>query len=317
MKDWNGLPEAASTLAADIDALYDFILLLSIGSMALITGAMLFMVIKYRRKNDDEIPENPVTHNVPLEVAWIVIPTLLLIVVFAWGFTTWLDARVPPAEPIDIRVEARQWAWSFTYPEEGIVSEHLVVPAGKPVKLTMSSADVLHSLFVPAFRIKQDVLPERYTIAWFNAPETGEYDLLCAEYCGKDHSRMNRLVKVMNDKDYIDWIDSGGGMKGLSIAERGGMLFTRFGCTQCHSIDGTAGTGPTLAGLYGKQESLVTGEKVLADDNYIRESILYPNRKIVAGYEPKMPAYAGSIRDAQIEALIEYIKSLATVEPSP
>lgn len=310
---WNaGMPEAASTIATQVDDLYVFMFWVSVVSLAGVLGAILYFGIRYRRTEENQEAVSKVDDNVPLEVIWTAVPTVVLVVIFGWGVLSWMDMRVAPSEAMDIHVTARQWSWQFEYPDEGILSENLVVPAGKPVRLIMTSVDVLHSFFVPEFRVKQDIVPGRYTSLWFEAPNPGTYNIMCAEYCGKDHSRMNRLVQVMTQEDYMAWIDSGGGLADLSLVDRGELLFKRSGCTQCHSADGTAGTGPSLKGVYGSNEDFTDGTSALVDENYIRESILYPNRKIVKGYTPAMPTYANSLRDAQLNAIVAYVKSLGS-----
>lgn len=312
---WNaGMPEAASTLATQVDELYVFLFWVSAVSLALVAGAILYFGTRYRRTPENPEASSLVDHNIQLEVIWTAIPTVILFVLFFWGLDTWMTAKVPPSETLDIHVTARQWSWQFEYPKEGILSDNLVVPEGKPVRLIMTSTDVIHSLYVPEFRMKQDVVPGRYTTTWFEAPNAGVFNIMCTEYCGKDHSRMNRKVEVMTQDEYMKWIDSGGGLADLSLEDRGQLLFQRSGCTQCHSVDGTKGTGPSLKGVYGKQENFADGTSQLADENYIRESILYPNRKIVQGYTPAMPTYANSLRDAQLDAIVAYVKSLGNVK---
>jgi len=308
---WNaGMPEAASTVAAQVDELYVFLFWVSAISLVGVAGAILYYGIRYRRTEEHQVAASKVDHNVPLEIVWTAVPTVILFVLFFWGVNSWMEMRVPPAGTMDVHVTARQWSWQFEYPDEGILSDNLVVPAGKPVRLIMTSTDVIHSFFVPEFRVKQDVVPGSYTTLWFESPEPGVFNIMCTEYCGKDHSRMNRKVEVMSEKDYMAWIDSGGGLADLSLVDRGELLFQRSGCTQCHSVDGTKGTGPSLKGVYGKEEVFADGTSGLADENYVRESILYPNRKIVKGYTPAMPTYANSLRDAQLNAIVAYVKSL-------
>ena len=365
-----GMPEAASTLAHKIDDLYVFLFWVSIISMIGVTGAILYFGIKYRRTEDNQEATSKVDHNLELEVVWTAVPTFILFLLFFWGMNTWMEGRISPSESMDIHVEAKQWAWTFEYPKDGITSDHLIVPVDKPIRLIMGSTDVLHSFFVPEFRVKQDVVPGQYTTVWFEVPSSslkmqcphgsqemsvndklvclkecppgtktdqegaglncisnadpseikrrekmervrqGTFNIMCTEYCGKDHSRMNRKVVVMTNENYTEWIDSGGGLADLSLVDMGELLFQRSGCTQCHSVDGSAGTGPSLKGLYGKDEYFTDGSSALADENYIRESILYPNRKIVKGYTPAMPSYANSLRDKQLTAIVEYVKSI-------
>lgn len=306
------MPKQASTVAGDVDALYYFIFWLSAIFFVGIVGAMLYFVFKYKKRGDDD-KTSPVHHSTKLEIWWSVIPTALLVVMFFWGFRTWMDMQVPPADALEVRVTARQWSWQFDYPREGIVNNKLVVPVDTPVKLIMSSDDVLHSLFVPVFRIKKDAVPGRYQVLWFEATETGVFDLYCTEYCGKDHSKMITRVEVMTKEKYQEWVDSGGlgeAAKNMPMSEIGKIFFGRYGCNQCHSVDGTDNTGPTLQGLYGADESLSDGSTVKVDDDYLRESILMPAAKVVKGYQPKMPSFKGKIKEKQLTAILEYIKSI-------
>ena len=244
---------------------------------------------------------------------WSVIPAILLVVIFVWGFRDWMDFNVPPANTIDVRVLAKKWSWEFDYPKDGIQgAAELMVPVNRPVKLTMSSADVIHAFFVPSFRVKRDVLPNRYTVMWFEATELGTFDVYCAEYCGTSHSQMITRVKVVSMPEYQAWIDSGGGMDKLPPLELGKALFKSRGCVACHSLtaERMGLPGPPLAGKYGTMEQLKEGGPVKVDDNYIRESILEPQAKIVAGYEPVMPTFKGRLNEKQLNGLIDYIKSL-------
>jgi len=305
------MPEAASATADEFDAVFLVIFYVSAFFFALVVGAMLWFVVKYRRRSPDQQVSRS-KGNRTIEILWAVIPSGILLVFFVIGFRGYLSMAVPPAHALDVRVTGYQWAWSFDYPKEGISTNELVVPVGRPVRLTMSSKDVIHSFFVPAFRIKRDVLPNRYTVAWFSATKPGTYDVFCAEYCGTAHSGMLSHVKVVSDNEYRQWVDSGGGMsgKGMSSVDFGRMLFTAKGCATCHSVDGTKKTGPSLAGRWGITETLADGRQVKVDDNYLRESLMQPNAKVVQGYEPIMPTFQGRLKDEQVNALIDYLKSL-------
>jgi len=305
------MPPAASSEAGKVDDLFYFILYLSIFFFVLVVGAMVYFVIRYRRRSAGQ-RTSAITHNTKLEVAWAAIPALIMVGLFVWGFKAYMSSSVPPGDAVEIRVTAQRWAWSFDYPKDGINTSELVVPVGRPVKLTMSSVDVIHSFYVPAFRIKRDVLPNRYTVLWFQAEELGDYDILCAEYCGTKHSAMLAKVRVMGERGYQDWIDSGGGLsgKGLSSVAFGKLLFKSKACLTCHSVDGSKLTGPSLLNKYGALEALEGGNQVKVDDNYLRESITNPNAKVVLGYKPVMPTYAGRLKEKQLNAVIDYIKSL-------
>jgi cytochrome c oxidase subunit 2 len=305
------LPPVASQGAAVHDAIYDFIIYLSIFFTALITALVVYFAVKYRRTPGRRT--SPVEGNQKLEILWSVIPAIILVVIFVWGFRTWMDTNLPPADTLDVRVLAKKWSWEFDYPKEGVTgSGELVVPVGRPVKLTMSSADVIHSFFAPAFRIKKDVLPNRYTVTWFEANKTGIFDLYCAEYCGTSHSKMITRIKVLSAQEYKAWIDSGGGLDNLPPIELGKALFKARGCNTCHSVttDRAGLAGPPLAGKYGTMEKLQGGQTAKVDDNYLRESILEPNAKIVEGYTPAMPTFQGRLNDKQLNGLIDYLKSL-------
>ncbi|NUN14640.1 MAG: cytochrome c oxidase subunit II [Myxococcales bacterium] len=300
------MPPQASTIAPEVDGLFYFIFILCTIFFVGIVGAIIYFAAKYRQRSSND-RTSAIDGNHRLELLWSAIPTVLLLVIFGWSFRIWLDMSVPPGDAIDVRVTGQKWSWSYDYPASGCVGvSEIVVPVGEPVKLTMSSLDVLHSYFVPAFRIKRDVIPNRYTVQWFTATEVGTYPVSCTEYCGTGHSIMASQVRVVSRPEYEDWLanDCGGGDKS------GEELFRDKGCLACHSVTGSKLVGPTMLGLYGREETLVGGEKVLVDDNYIRESIINPNAKVVQGYDPVMPTFKGRIKDRQIDAIIDYLKTL-------
>jgi cytochrome c oxidase subunit II len=306
------LPPVAGADAAAHDQLFDFILYLSTFFFLLIVGMIVVFVIKYRRRTENQ-RTSPIEGNQKLEIVWSVIPAILLVVMFVWGFKGWMAMNVAPAEAIDIRVLGKKWNWEFDYPKDGIqAATELVVPINKPVKLTMSSVDVLHSFYIPAFRTKRDVLPNRYSVLWFEATQLGTFDVYCAEYCGTSHSQMITRVKVVSDQEYKAFLEGGGGMENLPPLELGKKLFSGRGCNACHSVTAERKglPGPPLGGKFGTMEKLKEGPDVKIDENYLRESILEPNAKIVAGYEPVMPTFKGRLKDRQLNALIDYIKSL-------
>ena len=303
------VPDAASTVAEEVDTIYYFILYLSAFFFVGIVAITIYFALKYRKRSDND-KTSPIEHNSKLEFWWSFIPSLLLIPMFAWGFAHWLTMQIPPANSMELRVTARQWSWGFEYPKEGITSDRLVVPVNTPIKLTMTSSDVLHAFFVPEFRVKKDIVPARYTVVWFEANKVGEFNVFCAEYCGKDHSRMISRVDVLSQTDYQKWIDEGGGLGDLPAHELGAIFYKRFGCNQCHSTDGTANTGPTFQGMYGKEEEMADGTKIPVDDDYIRQSIEYPGAKVVKGFAPRMPSFKGKMKEKQLTAVIEYLKTL-------
>ena len=304
-------PESASTAAERHDTLFYFLLYLSAVAFVVVVGLTVLFAIKYRRRHEGQ-RTSPLEGNRRLEIVWSVIPAAFFVLLFFWGFRDYLSLAVPPGDALDIRVTAQKWFWTFDYPKDGISSNELVVPMGRSVRLTMSSQDVIHSFFVPAFRIKRDVLPNRYTVAWFEPTEPGTYDIECTEYCGTSHSQMLSRVKVVSEREYKEWIDSGGGLsgKGLSSVDFGKLLFKSKGCATCHSVDGSKKTGPSLLRVFGGQVQLQGGQTVTADDNYVRESIMDPGAKVASGYDPVMPTFAGRLKDKQVNALIDYIKSV-------
>lgn len=303
------LPRAASSVAPDVDWLFHFILGVSTFFFGLIVVLMLYFVVRYRRRPGQPQATAP-SHNTWLEITWTVIPLLIVIFIFYEGFTTYVDMRTPPRYAYDIRVTAQKWSWNFQYPN-GYDDNNLHVPVGEPVRLTLSSRDVIHSLFIPDFRVKMDVVPGRYNTTWFKATEPGEHGLYCAAYCGTSHSEMLARVIVHPPGEFEKWLDKAANdTKGLPPAEVGSRLYTKKGCAQCHTIDGTASTGPTFKGIYGHQVSFTDGTSATVDDNYIRESILEPQAKIVAGFQPQMQTFKGLLTDEQIAAIIEFIKTL-------
>jgi cytochrome c oxidase subunit 2 len=307
------LPKQASTLAANQDALFYFIYYLCLFFFVLIVGLMIVFVVKGRHKGDGSpVKTSAVKGNHTLEVVWSVIPGILMVVIFGWGFKDWVKTVVTPANAIDVRVTGLKWAWSFDYVASGVNSNRLVVPQGQPVRLTMSSKDVIHSFYVPAFRVKRDVLPGRYTVMWFEATELGEFSVLCTEYCGTSHSGMLSTVKVVPQEEYEQWLADGGDLGGAGVppAELGAKLYEAKGCNACHSLDGSAKIGPSFKGLYERNGEFVDGKSYVADDTYIRQSILEPQAHIVKGYQPVMPSYQGQLNDKQIAAIIDYIKTL-------
>jgi cytochrome c oxidase subunit 2 len=304
------MPPESSTIAGEVDALFYFILYTGIVLFAIVTLTSLFFILKYRRRAKTTTTSG-VAHNTALEIAWTAIPTVLILIVFFWGFKTYIKMNVVPKDAIEIKVTGQRWFWTFDYAEGANSMNELVVPVDKPVKLLMSSTDVIHSFFVPNFRIKMDVIPNRYTITWFEATQVGEYNLFCTEYCGKGHSEMIGKVKVVSEREYTQWLEEGTTLgEGMSLEEYGVKLYVKRACNTCHSVDGSASVAPTFKGAYGHEVFLADGSRVMVDENYIRESILNPQAKAVAGFQPVMPTYQGILKDREIDALIAYIKSL-------
>jgi cytochrome c oxidase subunit 2 len=302
------LPKQSSTVAQHVDHAWNAVYWVAVFFFVLVITTMAVFVWRYRRKKEGE-QTSAVDHNTRLEVLWTLIPLAILMGLFAIGLRGYIDAAVAPAEAIEVHVTAQKWAWSFTYPN-GTTTAELGVPKDKPVKLVMSSTDVVHSLFIPEFRIKQDVVPGTYTSIWFQATEAKEVALLCTEYCGTGHSDMMAKVIVMEPPQYQEWLDAHGDGGNKPPAERGKMLFATKACAGCHSLDGSRIVGPSMKGIYGRTEDLADGASVKVDDNYIRESILVPTAKIVKGYAPSMPTFQGVLKDKDIDAIIAYLKTV-------
>lgn len=304
------LPPAKSTLAADTDALFNFINVTSLILLIGITFAIVYFSWKYRRRSDDDVTP-VITHNNKLEITWSVIPLILVIIVFGWGLSGYINKSNIPDDAYEIRVVGKSWLWEFHYKTGHVSVNELHVPVNRPVKLIMSSDDVIHSLYIPDFRVKRDVLPNRYTSLWFEATETGESVVFCTEYCGNAHSNMLATTIVHEQEDFETWLETAGSADAdMDPVELGEQLITRNACNTCHSVDGSRLQGPSFQGLWGSERTFESGETVTADENYIRESILEPNTKIVESYQPVMPTYAGTLNDRQIDAIIEYIKTL-------
>ncbi len=303
------MPAQKSTLAGDVDALFYFVYWVSLFFFMLILGLLILFLVKYHRRDGRE-PEPSAQHSTPLELLWSGIPFLLVIAIFVMGFRGFIDLHTPPDDAYTIRVHGQKWSWSFTYPN-GYVDSELHAPVDRPIKLVLSAEDVIHSVFVPDFRIKRDAVPGRYTVAWFQAVEPGESPLYCTEYCGTGHSEMNTKVVIHPPGEFEKWLEKAADfIKTMPPVEAGKLIFQKRGCAQCHSIDGVPGIGPTLKGMFGKPQPLVGGGSAVADENYVRESILQPTAKIVAGYDPVMPTFQGRVKNEEIDVLIEFFKTL-------
>jgi cytochrome c oxidase subunit 2 len=299
-------PARGSTGAGNVDALYIFLLLLCGFMCVAIFIMILAFATRYRRRRGVEAEQ--IEGSTALEITWSVIPLGIFMVIFFWGAIIYFQERTPPKGATEVYVVAKQWMWKLQHQEGPREINELHVPVGRDVKLIMTSQDVIHSFYVPAFRIKQDVLPGRYTTAWFRATKPGVYHLFCSQYCGTMHSGMIGQVVVMEPMQYQSWL--GGGATFGSLAANGQSIFEQLGCPICHRSD-TQGRGPNLAGIFGKQVQLEDGRTVVADENYIRESILSPSAKIVSGFKPIMPVFQGLVSEEQLNALVEYVKSLS------
>jgi cytochrome c oxidase subunit 2 len=315
MGDLSLFPPAASSGAGQVDLLYLYLVAVAGVMTVLIFAAVLFFAFRYRRRSPDDPPPRAIHGSTALEIAWSVIPFFFMLVMFAWGTKLYFANYTPPRNSLDIYVTGKQWMWKVQYPEGQREINELHVPTGRPVKLILASEDVIHSFYLPAFRMKHDVVPGSYQTYWFQATEPGRYHIFCAEYCGTNHSRMIGWVTVMDPASYSTWL--AGGTRGGSMSELGAKLFTQYGCVTCHVTD-NQGRCPSLQNVFGHPVELEDGRTVLADEGYVRESILNPNAKIVKGYKRDiMPVFQGQISEEGLLQLIVYVKSLSTNTPAP
>lgn len=306
MWDFPLFPEQASTMAPWVDAVFFTLLVICACFTVVICVLILTYAIKYRRGSRAD-RSNPRSHNAKLEAIWVGGPLVLSIAIFAWATYVFFYMYRAPENSSEIYVLGRQWMWELTHPEGKREINELHVPLGRPVRLMMTSQDVIHSFFVPAFRMKQDVVPGRYVSTWFEPTRAGKYHLFCAEYCGTKHSGMIGWVYVMEPADYQQWLESG--TTGASMAAEGEAMFRQLGCSGCHGLNATV-RAPLLDGIYGHPVPLQDGRVVTADERYIRDSILLPKSEVVAGYEPVMPTFQGHLSEAELLKLMAYIKSL-------
>ncbi|MBS1819266.1 MAG: cytochrome c oxidase subunit II [Acidobacteria bacterium] len=299
-------PEVASTMAARVDQLYLFLVGLTAFFTILIFTMFVVFMVKYRRREPNSIGAR-IHGGMILEVTWSVIPLLIVLGLFVWSAQIFFAFARPPAETLNVYAVGKQWMWKFQHMDGQREINELHVPVGRSVKMIMTSEDVLHDLFFPAFRVKADVIPGRYTHMWFEATKAGTYPLYCAEYCGTKHSGMIGQVVVMEPDDYQAWLTAGA-QEG-SLASAGEKLFQDLACNTCHRPD-AQGRGPVLHNIYGKTVALQSGENVVVDEAYIRESILRPAAKVSAGFQPTMPSFQGLVSEEGVMELIEYVKSL-------
>ncbi|MFB6247530.1 MAG: cytochrome c oxidase subunit II [Salinibacter sp.] len=308
------LPEAASTIAPEIDGLFLFVTAVSLLLLVGVTGTMLYFVYRYRRQDPGERPA-PVEESRALEVSWIVVPTILVLLVFNWGFKSYVKMSTNPSGTYQIQVRAQQWNFLFEYPN-GVTSDTLYVPRGQEIKMRMSSSDVLHGFYIPAFRVKYDILPNRYTSVWFEATKRGDYDLFCTEYCGRSHSEMNSVVRVVSQQDFQKWLENAAAPKDIPLPKLGERLYTQRGCQSCHSLDGSRKVGPSFQGLYGTTDHAMSdGSSVTVDANYLRQSILKPEARIVEGYQNLMPGAYSNLSERELTGLIAFIKAQSDKQP--
>ncbi len=293
-------------MAAQVDLVLLFEILVSVFFTVLIFVLLFYFAIKYRRRSPDEIPVQ-IDGSLPLELLWTAIPIGIVMIMFVWGVWLFVRDRRPPPNAVHIYVVGKQWMWKIQHPEGPREIDALHVPVGVPVELILTSQDVIHDFSVPAFRVKTDVLPDRYTTIWFTPTAVGQYRLYCDQYCGTFHSHMRGFVYVMTKRSYAQWL-AGGMRHAPSMAAAGAELYEKFGCVTCHGT----GKAPPYVGLYGSTVRLEGGQTVVADDAYIRQSILEPSSQIVLGYKPIMPTFQGQVSEEQILEITAYIKSLAT-----
>jgi cytochrome c oxidase subunit II len=300
-------PQQASEQAAQIDALYFFLLAVTGFFAVLVAVLVVVFAIKFRRKHDQEVGY-PIHGSLALELLWTFIPLGITMVMFVWGAQVFFHMTRAPKNAMDIYIVGKQWMWKAQHMDGAREINELHVPIGRPVRLIMGSEDVIHSFFIPDFRVKADVVPGRYNHMWFTATQPGRFHIFCTQYCGTKHSAMIGWVTAMTPADYQTWLS--GGSTGGSMSEAGAKLFTDLACVTCH-IDNGQGRGPVLKGLYGKQVLVNNNQTVTFDDAYIRESILTPQAKVVAGFQPIMPTFQGLVTEEQLLQLIAYVKSLS------
>lgn len=295
-------PRQASTIARDVDHLFYFLMGVSVFFTLLILVVVVYLALRYRRKSQDEFPSQEV-HNNALEITWTIVPFLIMLVMFFWGASVYSEMKRPPQNAIVINVIGKQWMWKAQHMNGVREIDELHVPVGQPIKLMMASQDVIHDFFIPAFRVKQDVVPGSFSSEWFVATKPGRYHFFCSQYCGAEHAKMIGTVIAMEPGEFQAWL--AGVPPGVPPAAAGAQLFQTYGCAACHGQ-----RAPTLAGLYGTMVTLDNGEKVLADEDYLRESIIEPAAKVVAGFPPIMPSYRGQLSEEQLMDLVAYIQSL-------
>jgi cytochrome c oxidase subunit 2 len=306
------MPEQASTIADQIDAIYLFTVALSTVVSLLIVAAIIGFIVKFRRKRADQIGHRE-TAGDWLEITWTIVPTIVFLGLFFWGAKVYFDTYRVPEGADRYYVVGKQWMWKYQHPAGNREINDLHVPVGRPIELVITSEDVIHSFYIPAFRVKRDAVPGRYSTAWFEATKTGTFDIFCAEYCGVEHSLMIGKITVMEPADYEAWLEDK--MPGRTLAASGEQLFQEKACNTCHRSDSDA-RAPILNGVYGSEVALLGGDIVTADDNYIRESIMNPAAKVVAGYQPIMPTYKGQLTEEELLELMSYIQSLEGADPT-
>jgi cytochrome c oxidase subunit 2 len=300
-------------MATRVDALYFFLIAIAVFFSLLIAGLIVYYAVRFRRRSPGEVGAR-IHGGLLLELTWTVIPFFITMIIFVWGASVYFAMARPPDETLNIYAVGKQWMWKFQHLDGQREIDELHVPVGRAVKLMMTSEDVIHAVFIPAFRMKADVVPGRYTTAWFQPTKAGRYHLFCAEYCGTRHSGMIGEIVVLEPDEYQTWLS--GGVQEGSLASAGQKLFNDLACNTCHRTD-AQGRGPVLQNLFGSTQALQDGTNVVADEAYLRESILTPARRITAGFQPVMPAFQGIVSEEGLLELIEYIKSLDSSQSVP
>lgn len=302
--------EVART-TGEVDAVFLFIIAIGLFFFLFTQGFLIYFAVKYRKKRGEEEKATPyITENRILEFVWVVIPSLLILAIFLVGYLVFDDIRRPLPGAMEVGVTAKQWLWEFRYDNGRQAINELRVPVGRPVKLVMTSPDVIHSLYIPAYRIKEDVVPGRYTYLWLEPRKTGRFDIFCAEYCGTGHSTMIAALIVLPREEFDRWYAGEVEEKVESPVQKGEKLVEQAGCLACHTLDGTGKVGPTLLGVFGRKVVLADGTAVTADENYLRESLLDPAARVVKGFPPVMPTYKETLKDEDITAIIAYLKTV-------
>lgn len=305
------MPVQGTEIAKQVDNLYGFLIVVSFISCAILIGGMIYFAIKYKRKTANDKTAY-ITHDTRLEILWSVIPLIIFLFVFGWGWVIYHDMRTMPKDALEILVTGKQWAWTAEY-KNGVKATEIVVPVRRDVKIVLASEDVIHSFYVPSFRIKQDAVPGRYTALWFNAEKLGEFHVFCTEYCGTSHSAMITKLKVVTQEEFDKWLIEESEVGLLPLAQRGAKYFQTRACASCHNVDSPAAKiGPSLYQRWGVEAAKDDGSKVAFDENYVRESILQPQAAIAAGYPrpSPMPSYQGQLSESELAAIIEYLKGL-------